>query len=263
MPGLLGRTMLIIKAKFSRLLDRAENPAETLDYSYEEQLRQLQNVKRGIADVATAKKRLEMQYTSMQQQVDKLDGQAKQALTAGREDLAREALTRKAAIQGQLEGIMQSGQQLEAQQTKLVESEKALALKVESFRTQKEVIKAQYSAAEAQVRIGEAATGISSQMSDVGLAVERAKDKTQSMQARADAINELTEAGALTDLTSSGDDIERQLKQIQQSGQVDDELAKLKAELGAGAAPAALEPAEDADVTPADAAAAGPPHETA
>ena len=251
MPGLFGRAMLIVKAKFSRLLDHAENPAETLDYSYEEQLRQLQNVKRGIADVATAKKRLEMQYTSMQQQVDKLDAQAKQALTANREDLAREALTRKAAIQGQLEGIMQSGQQLEAQQTKLVESEKALSMKVESFRTQKEVIKAQYSAAEAQVRIGEAATGISSQMSDVGLAVERAKDKTQSMQARADAISELTEAGALTDFTSSGDDIDRQLKQIQQSGQVDDELAKLKAELGSGSAPPALEAAEDG---PAEAA---------
>ena len=251
MPGLFGRAMMIVKAKFSRLLDHAENPAETLDYSYEEQLRQLQNVKRGIADVATAKKRLEMQYTSMQQQADKLDSQAKQALTANREDLAREALTRKAAIEGQLEGIMQSGQSLEAQQTKLVESEKALSMKVESFRTQKEVIKAQYSAAEAQVRIGEAATGISSQMSDVGLAVERAKDKTQSMQARADAISELTEAGALTDFTSSGDDIDRQLKQIQQSGQVDDELAKLKAELGSGEAPPALEAADDA---PAEAA---------
>src|ERR1700753_3592189 len=138
MPGLIARTMTIIKAKYSKLLDKNENPNETLDYSYEEQLRQLQNVKRGIADVATAKKRLEMQYTSMEQQVAKLDGQAKQALKANREDLAREALTRKAAVQSQLEGIMQSGQQLEAQQQKLVESEKALAARVEQFRTQKE-----------------------------------------------------------------------------------------------------------------------------
>src|SRR6476660_9532853 len=137
MPGLMGRLTLIIKAKFSKALDRAENPNETLDYSYEEQLRQLQNVKRGIADVTTAKKRLELQYTGMQQQVEKL---------------AREALTRKTAVQGQLEGIMQQGQQLEAQQQKLIEGERTLQTKVESFRTQKEVIKAQYSAAEAQVR---------------------------------------------------------------------------------------------------------------
>jgi phage shock protein A len=244
MPGLISRTMTIIKAKYSKLLDRTENPAETLDYSYEQQLQQLQNVKRGIADVATAKKRLEIQYTTMQSQSEKLDGQAKAALQANREDLAREALTRKAAIQGQLDGIMQSGQQLEAQQQKLQESEKALALKIEQFRTQKEVIKAQYSAAEAQVRIGEAATGISNQMSDVGLAVQRAKDKTESMQARANAIEELTASGALDDFTSPSDDIDRELKQIQQSGQVDDELAKLKAELGGGEQPKEIEGAE-------------------
>ncbi len=242
MPGLVSRTMTIVKAKYSSMLNRAENPAETLDYSYEEQLRQLQNVRRGIADVTTAKKRLELQYTGMQQQVDKLDDQAKQALKANREDLAREALTRKAAIQGQLTGIMEQGQQLEAQQQKLVDGEKTLSAKIESFRTQKEVIKAQYSAAEAQVKIGEAATGIGRNMEDVGSAVQRAKDKTQELQARASAIDELTAAGSLDDFTATGDDIDRQLSQIQQSGQVDDELAKMKAELGqGGAAPPAIE----------------------
>jgi phage shock protein A len=225
---------MIFKAKFSKALDRAENPNETLDYSYEEQIRQLQNVKRGIADVTTAKKRLELQYTSMQQQVDKLDGQARDALKANREDLAREALTRKATVQAQLESIMQQGQQLEAQQQKMIEGEKALAAKVESFRTQKEVIKAQYNAAEAQVRIGEAATGIGEQMADVGMAVQRAKDKTEQLQARANAIDELTEAGSLEDFTSSSDDIDRQLQQISQGNQVDDELAKMKAEIGGG-----------------------------
>src|SRR5436190_427738 len=153
MPGLMGRASTIIKAKFSALLNRAEDPAETLDYSYEEQLRQLQNVKRGIADVTTAKKRLELQDTPMQQQVEKHDGQAR----------------------------------------------------------------------------------------DVGLAVQRAKDKTEQLQARAAAVDELTTSGALEDFTSSDDDIDRQLKQISQSGQVDDELAKMKAELGTGAAEAPKE----------------------
>jgi phage shock protein A len=241
MPGLMSRMSMIFKAKFSKALDRAENPNETLDYSYEEQLRQLQNVKRGIADVTTAKKRLELQYTSMQQQVDKLDAQARDALKANREDLAREALTRKAAVQTQLQSIMDQGQQLEAQQQKLIEGQKTLAAKIESFRTQKEVIKAQYSAAEAQVRIGEAATGIGEHMADVGLAVERAKDKTQQLQARASAIDELTTAGSLQDFTSSDDDIDRQLKQISEGSQVDDELAKMKAQLGTGEAPKQIE----------------------
>ena len=252
MPGLMARTSLIVKAKFSKLLDRNENPNETLDYSYEEQLRQLQNVKRGVADVTTAKKRLELQYTSMQQQVEKLDGQARDALKANREDLAREALTRKAAVQAQLDGIMQQGQQLEAQQQKLVEGQRTLQTKVESFRTQKEVIKAQYSAAEAQVKIGEAASGIGEHMADVGLAIDRAKDKTEQMQARASAIDELTTSGALEDYTSSGDDIDRQLSQISQTGQVDDELAKMKAELGPGdAAPKELSGGDEPDAKPA------------
>ncbi|HEY6961506.1 MAG TPA: PspA/IM30 family protein [Gaiellaceae bacterium] len=241
MPGLWSRFTLIFKSKASKALDRAENPNETLDYSYERQVQQLQNVKRGIADVTTAKKRLELQYTSLQQQVDKLDGQARDALKANREDLAREALTRKATVQAQLQDIMAQGQQLEAQQQKLIEGEKGLAAKVESFRTQKEVIKAQYSAAEAQVRISEAASGIGEDMADVGMAIDRAKDKTQQMQARASAVEELTQAGALSDFSTSSDDIDRQLREISQSSQVDDELAKMKAEIGQGEAPKQIE----------------------
>jgi phage shock protein A len=234
MTGLVARASMIAKAKTSKLLDRAENPEETLDYSYEQQLQQLQNVKRGIADLATAKERLKLQATSLQQQIDKLDGQAREALQAGREDLAREALQRKASLQVQLAPLDQQSQQLDEQEQKLIDGEKALQAKVEAFRTQKEVIKAQYSAAEAQVKIGEAATGIGEHMADVGLAIQRAQDKTEQMQARAAAVDELTTSGALEDYTAQGDDIDRQLAQVQQSSQVDDELAKMKAELGQG-----------------------------
>ena len=170
----------------------------------------------------------------MQQQVEKLDGQARQALQAGREDLAREALTRKAAVQGQLDGIMQQGQQLEAQQQKLIEGERTLQTKVEAFRTQKEVIKAQYSAAEAQVRIGEAATGIGEQMADVGMAIQRAKDKTEQMQARASAIDELVSSGDLQELGSDKTQLDRELAQVASQSQVDKELEQLKAEVGPG-----------------------------
>jgi phage shock protein A len=242
MAGLMARTSTIAKAKFSKLLDRAEDPAETLDYSYEQQLQQLQNVKRGIADVTTAKKRLELEDSSMQQQLAKLDDQARAALGAGREDLAREALTRKSGLQAQLDGIKQQETQLADQQQKLVQSEQALQAKVEAFRSQKEVIKAQYSAAEAQVKIGEAATGIGENMADIGLAIQRAQDKTEQMQARAAAMDELTTSGALEDVTAQGDDLDRQLAQISQTSQVDDELAKMKAELGQGSSPAPAPP---------------------
>jgi phage shock protein A len=234
MPGLMSRASTIVKAKFSKLLDRAEDPGETLDYSYEQQLELMQNVKRGIADVVTAKKRLELQEQQLQQSVVKLDAQAREAVAAGREDLARQALERKSGLQQQLQSLDQQTQGLQQQQEKLVASEKALSAKVEAFRTQKETIKAQYSAAEAQVKIGEAATGIGEQMADTGLAIQRAKDKTEQMQARASAIDELTTSGALEDFTSDQTQLDRELGQLASQSQVDDELAKMKAEVGSG-----------------------------
>jgi phage shock protein A len=235
MPGLMSRAALVIKAKFSKLLDRAENPNETLDYSYEQQLQLLQNVKRGVADVVTSKKRLELQTKTLEQSLVKLETQAREALAQGREDLARQALERKAGIQAQLQDLDTQVKGLEEQQQKLVGSEKQLSAKIEAFRSQKEVIKAQYSAAEAQVRIGEAATGIGEQMADTGLAIQRARDKTEQMQARASAIEELTQAGSLDDFTSDQTALDRELAQMSQQGQVDRELEAMKASLSKGA----------------------------
>jgi phage shock protein A len=235
MAGLMSRASTVVKAKLSKLLDRAEDPTETLDYSYEKQLELLQNVKRGIADVVTAKKRLQLQTSQLEQSVVKLDQQARQALGANREDLARAALERKSGVQQQLQGLDQQVAQLEDQQQKLVTSEKQLQAKIERFRSEKEVIKAQYSAAEAQVRIGEAATGIGEQMADTGLAIQRARDKTEQMQARAGAIEELTAAGTLEDFTAGGQtELDRELAQLASQSQVDSELEQMKAEIGSG-----------------------------
>jgi phage shock protein A len=234
--GLIERMSMVIKAKLSKLLDRAEDPAETLDYSYEQQRVLLQNVKRGIADVATSKKRLQLQTDKLEQSLVKLDSQAREALAAGREDLARQALERKTLAQQQLQALDGQVEQLDAQQQKLAASEKQLAAKIEAFRSQKEVIKAQYSAAEAQVRIGEAATGIGEQMADTGLAIERAQDKTEQMQARAGAVEELIAAGTLEDFTAGDQSaLDRELTQVAAGRKVDEELERLKAEVGAGA----------------------------
>jgi phage shock protein A len=229
----------VIKAKVSRLLDRAEDPGETLDYGYQKQVELLQNVKKGIADVVTSKKRLQMQTEKLQQQVVKLDTQARQALAQGREDLARMALERKNVAQTELQSLDTQIAQLETQQQQLTENEQKLRGKIEAFRTKKEVIKAQYSAAEAQVRISEAANGVGEQMADLGLAIQRAQDKTENMKARADAVGELEAAGTFQDLTQLGDgqdDIDRQLHELSSGAQVDDELSKMKAELGSGSA---------------------------
>jgi phage shock protein A len=227
--------MLIFKSKASRALDRAENPTETLDYSYEKQLELLQNVKRGVADVVTAKKRLELQQTKLEDGVVKLETQAREAVAAGRDDLARQALERKSGLQTQLQQLDGQVAELNNQQQRLVQNEQQLQARIEAFRSQKEVIKAQYSAAEAQVRIGEAATGIGRAAQDTGLAIERAREKTEQMQARASAIDELTESGALEDLTAPGEtQLDRELRELSSQSQVEQDLARLKQEVGSG-----------------------------
>ena len=239
MPGLAGRMSTVVKAKISKMLDKAEDPSETLEYGYQKQVELLQNVKKGIADVVTAKKRLQMQSQKLEQSVVKLDTQARQALSQGREDLARAALERKALAQTELQSLDQQVAELEKQQEQLTENERKLRQKIEAFRTKKEVIKAQYSAAEAQVRISEAASGVGEEMADLGLAIQRAEDKTESMRARASAVEELEAAGTFEDITQLGgpsDDIERELAQLGASSQVEDELSKMKAELGPGTA---------------------------
>ncbi len=228
----------VIKAKISKLLDRAEDPSETLEYGYQKQVELLQNVKKGIADVVTSKKRIQMQSQKLEKQVVKLDTQARQALSQGNEDLARTALERKTAVQTELQSLDQQVTELEHQQEQLTANEQKLRQKIDAFRTKKEVIKAQYSAAEAQVRISEAASGVGEEMADVGLAIQRAEEKTETMRARASAVEELEAAGTFDDVTQLGpgqDDIDRQLAELTSGPQVDDELAKMKAELGQGA----------------------------
>ena len=240
MPGLGGRMATVFKAKINKLLDRAEDPGETLEYSYQKQMELLQQVKKGIADVVTAKKRLQLQSQKLEQSVVKLDTQARQAVSAGREDLARTALERKQFAQTELQSLDQQVAELESQQQQLIDKEQRLRSKLEQFRTKKEVIKAQYSAAEAQVKISEAATGVGEEMADVGLAMQRALDKTENMRARAGAMEELEAAGTFDDAFSleAGDDIDKKLNQLTAGSEVDAELARLKGELGSGAAPA-------------------------
>jgi len=230
--GLFARMETVIKSKMNKVLNRMEDPRETLDYSYEKQLELLQNVKRGVAEVTTSKKRLQLQRVKLMLNINKLEGQAKGAVAANREDLARLALERKAALVQQVEGIDREIEELEKQEEKLIAAEERLSTKVEIFRTRKESIKAQYSAAEAQVKVNESVTGISEEMADIGLAIERAEDKTEDMKARADAIDELMEAGTLQDLTSGRDDVDRELSKIGVKSSVESELARLKAETG-------------------------------
>ncbi|MCT2977499.1 PspA/IM30 family protein [Propionibacterium freudenreichii] len=233
MAGILERLSMIFKSKANKALDEHEDPRETLDYSYERQRELLQKVRRGVADVATSRKRVELQATQLGQEMDKLTLAAQRALAQGREDLAREALTRKSGLQGQLADLQTQHASLAAEEEKLVRASTRLQAKVEAFRTRKETIKAQYSAAEAQTRVNDAFSGLSEEMGDVGQAIQRAEDKTQQMQARAGAVDELIASGALEDPTGMvQDDITRELDAMASGSGVESELEAMKSQLG-------------------------------
>ena len=226
--GMLSRMSTIVRAKMTRIMDNAEDPRETLDFAYEKQREMLRNVKRGVVEMVTTKRRLELQASKVRESVSTLDNQARQAMSANREDLARLALQRKQAALYELEGLDQQVTNLELEQEKLTNAEQRLQAKVESFRTKKEIIKAQYSAAQAQVRIGSALSGLSEEMGDVQLSVERAENKTEQLRARAGAIDELAAAGVLEDFSGRQDSLGKELAQLTASQNVEDELASLR-----------------------------------
>jgi phage shock protein A len=248
--SVMKRVTLIFRSKANKALDKMEDPRETLDYSYQTQLELLQKVRRGVADVATSRKRVELQINQLQQSSNKLDRQARDALAAGREDLAREALQRKSGVQGQIADLTTQYQSLQVEEEKLTGASQRLQAKVDAFRTKKETIKATYTAAEAQTRINEAFTGISEEMGDVGMAIQRAEDKTEQMKARAGAIDELMASGALDDVVSGPrDDIQAELDRVGATNGVDAELARMKAEISQGSEPKQIEPGAAPPVT--------------
>lgn len=235
------RLLMIFRAKTNKALDRVEDPRETIDYAYARQLELQQQMRRGVADVATARKRIELQATQLQQSSVKLEGQARQALAQNREDLAREALSRRAALATELADLSAHHDELRAEETRLVEASRQLEDKLQAFRTRKETVKATYTAAEARARIGEAMSGVSKEMGDLSLAMQRAEDKISQTHARAAALEELMASGALEDLSASHDRIQAELNITASRALVEADLARLRGELASGSAPRALE----------------------
>lgn len=229
--GLLSRLTATIKAKLSKLLDMFEDPRETLDYSYKRQLELQTDVKKGIANVITSRKRLELQKSKLEANILKLNEQSREAVAAGRDDLASIALQRKMDMMTQVDSLSQQIQDLQRQEDKLTDTAKKLDTKIELFRTEKETIKAQYSAAEAKVKIQEATTGIGEEMTDVGYAVQRARDKTEEMQARSEALDTMVEQGTIEDVLGNKDLVDQELTKIKNEAAVKKELETLKQEV--------------------------------
>jgi phage shock protein A len=235
--SLFQRAHDIVAAKANKALDAAEKPDEMLDLSYEQMLDQITKVRQGLVAIAASRKRIELQELQLQHSADHLQDQAKAALGQGREDLAREALSRKSAALAQIQGMEPQHQELTQEEEKLTQTLAALQQRVNNFRSQKEVLKAQYTAASAMSSINESVAGIGGTLNDSGAALQRAQDKIANMQARAGALDELLSSGVLEDVGGGDDDIQKELDQVGQAHDVDNQLAALKAELGSGSTP--------------------------
>jgi phage shock protein A len=236
--GIFSRLATLFRIRANAALDKAEDPGQVMDYSYNEQVKQLQQLRRSIADVVTQEKRLDMQQAELKTKISRFEEGARQALLANNEDLARQALQRQQMLVGQINEYERQIAQLRAQEERLIQMERTVSARVEAFRTQKEMVKAQYNAAQAQVKINEAVTGISQEMSEMNLAMQRAQDKVLTMQARANAMDTLIEQGALSEQgllgAGSGDSLERELHKLSSQQNVEAQLQAMKQQLQLG-----------------------------
>jgi phage shock protein A len=241
------RMRTIFRTKTSRALDRMEDPRDMLDDSYDQQVRMLQQLRQGLAEVATAKKRIELQGQEMGSRYQRLAEQAQQALDQGQEDLARTALQRRSVLERQVAALREQYAALEKQQAQLQENERRITERIAAFRIEKETIKATYTASQAQVRVNEAVAGLGSQMNDAGATLDRAKDKVAQMQARAAATDDLLRSGALRDLTAAPDeDLEWQLSSGASRADIERQLKALKEAAASSSAPGTTSSGPDA-----------------
>jgi phage shock protein A len=227
--SLFSRVSMLFHMRANAALDEAEDPQQVMSYAYQQQQELLRKVKLGLIDVATSKQQLERQARDLRARVPVLEDQAKRAIAAEREDLARISLERKQTAIHALTDLERQIADVAEDERKLAAAQARLAARTEQFRTHKDVMSARFSAAQAQVRVHEALSGVGGDLAELSMALGRAEEKTQRLISRASAIDALIESGAL-DLPSGGDRVEAELRKAAMARDIDAELATLKAQ---------------------------------
>ena len=237
--SLFRRAHDIIQAKASKALDAAEKPDEMLDLSYEQMLDHVTQVRRGLVDIAASRRGPSCPGSSSSTRPTTFRTRPRTALAQGNEDLEKEALSRRAAAQAQIDGMEAQHQQFTEQEEKLEQTLAALQKRVNDFRTQKEVLKAQYTAASPESSVERERLGhLHRPWATPGPRFQRAQDKIATMQARAGALDELLQSGVLEDVGCDTDEIQQELDEAGTNAEVDKQLAALKVEIGPGSSPA-------------------------
>ncbi len=228
--SIIARFKAIFAAKANAVADTIEDPKASLDFSLRKLEDARRDLSRGLIEVSAAKRRLQTQRDQVAAAIERYQQQARSAVEAGRDDLARLALERKQDAEARAAELETGIASLERQETTLKENQLKLERKINLFRSKKEELKAIHDSAKAQLRVQESLSGISDDLADVGNTIRRTEEHILEMQSRADAIDALVAEGVLQDvLEPETDDIERELDRIGRNQAVEEELARLKA----------------------------------
>ena len=236
----------IVQQKSNAALDKMEDPSQAIDLSYQQLLEQQQKLRTAMVEATTGQKRVENQAKTMDARIASLNDAAQKAVTAGKDDLATQALTQAEVLQQQRQALNPQIETLRAQVEKLQVALQKYQAKVQSFATQRESLKASYEAAKATSTAGDTLAGIGEHTSDAAMMMQRAQDKIAHTQAHADAVDALLESGTLDTplLTGGTSTLEDQISATVVDSSVQAKLAAMKQQAAlpapAAAAPAAI-----------------------
>jgi phage shock protein A len=229
--GIVDRLKVLLAKGADVALAPAPDPRVTHLTTHQKQRALLNQVIEAGQQVTTAKKRLKATSDAVRAKLPAMEEQARNELRSGHEAAARLALQRRQVVASELETLERQLAEVENEEAALAMIEQRLSGQIEAFAARQEVIRARYSAAEAQVRINEAMTGVSQDFADLTAALHRAEQTTEDMQARATAIDRLVQEGDLESIgfaagsdaidaryqaLGADDDVERRLKALKE-----------------------------------------------
>jgi phage shock protein A len=218
--AILDRIALVIRSNLNALINQAEDPEKMLDQILIDMRQQLQEAKREVAAAIADERRLAAQLEAARAQVNEWDRRSVLAVERGEDDLAREALRRKAEQQQLAAGYQSQWEAQQASTTNLKQALRALSEKTDEASRKKNLLVARQKRAEAQKHIHEVMTGLSD---------TSAFEAFDRMAARVDQIEAQAEATVELSRELSGETTEQRFKALEGAVDVEQELQALKA----------------------------------
>jgi phage shock protein A len=233
--GLIDRILRVIRANLNSLVGNAEDPEKILEQAVEDMQQDLIQLRQAVAQAIATQKRTERQASQAQSTADEWYNRAQLALSKGDENLAREALTRRKTYQETAQAMQAQLSQQSGVVTKLKENMRTLESKISEAKTKKDLYIARARSAQASQKIQEMLGNVSTG-SAMG-AFERMEEKVMQLEAQSEALEEL-----------GSNELEKKFAALEGGGDIDSELAALKASMTTNTEAAKLPPTQASSV---------------